>query len=76
MSRFQESVDEVRFAMPLLPGDATVHAILGLTLERNAELDAAEKAFRQAILLAPDVERFRGHLANVLAKKELRPLAG
>jgi cytochrome c-type biogenesis protein CcmH/NrfG len=41
-------------------------------LQRDAELDGAEQAFRQAIGLLPDFEDFRIALASVLEQKERR----
>jgi len=70
MGRNQEAVDTVRFTVPLLPGDADIHGLLGLVLQRNSDLDAAETAFRQAILLAPKAESYQSYLADVLAQKE------
>jgi Flp pilus assembly protein TadD len=68
--RSQAAVDVAEIAVSLSPGDAHVYGLLGLTMHRNSDLDGAEKAYRRALELAPEVPNFQSGLQLVLAQKE------
>jgi hypothetical protein len=68
-SNVQEAVREYEFAVRLSPNDFRYWDELGRALEVSGDPDAAEKALRRSVDLAPDYYYPRWHLGNLLLRE-------
>ena len=65
----QETVRQFEFAVRLSPNDFRYWDELGRALEVSGQPDAAEKALRRSVDLAPDYYYPRWHLGNLLLRE-------
>lgn len=68
-TNIQETVREFEFAVRLSPNDFRYWDELGRALEVSGDSDAAEKALRRSVDLAPEYYYPRWHLGNLLLRE-------
>ncbi len=68
-ANLQQTVREFEFAVRLSPNDFRYWDELGRALEVSGDADAAEKALRRSVDLAPDYYYPRWHLGNLLLRE-------
>ena len=66
LNRTLDAVAASKAALHLNPGQAGAHYYLGLALWKMAELEAAEQAFHDALLIDPSSSLLMLHLGVVL----------